>query len=148
MLRSIAAVVLSYIAMAILVMVAFAGLWMGLGPDRLLEPGSWKGNLFFTIAVPTITAVAGLFGGWMCVKIGRGKGPAMALAALVMVLGMTMAYFTMQKPEPTGPRDPGMTMEQIMEKGREPTWVAISNPIIGAVTVLLAARLTTSRRRP
>ena len=148
MLRSIAAVVLSYIAMALIVVAAFAGLLLGLGFDRLFEPGSWKGNLFFCIAVPTITAIAGLFGGWMCTKIGRGKGPAMALSALVMVVGMIMAYITMQKPEPTGPRDPNMSIKEFKDKGREPTWVAISNPIIGAFTVLLAARFTTSRRRP
>ncbi len=147
MLRSTAAVVASYIAMAVIIMVAFAGLWLGLGPDRLLEPGTWKGNMILSIGAPAITATAALFGGWMCATIGRAKGPVLALAALVFVLGMTMAYFTLQKPEPTGPRDPGLTMEQIMEKGREPAWVAISNPIIGAIGVLCAG-LPATRRRP
>jgi uncharacterized membrane protein len=148
MLRSTAAVVFSYIAMAIIVVVAFAGLWLGLGPDRLLEPGTWKGNMILTIGAPAITVVAGLFGGWMCAKIGRDKRSVISLATLVLVLGMIMAYFTLQKPEPTGPRDPGLTMEQIMEKGREPTWVAISNPILGAVAVLIAGLGTAARRRP
>ena len=137
MLRSILAVVVTYIVMAVIIMALFAGLWLGLGPDRLLEPGSWKGNLLLSIAAPGITGIVGLFGGWMCFKIARARKPVMALAAVVFVLGMTMAYFTLKKPEPTGARDPGMTMQQIMEQGREPTWVAILNPILGAAAVLI-----------
>jgi hypothetical protein len=137
MLRSIAAVVVAYIAMGVLIMGAFAGLWFGLGPDRLLQPGTWKGNMLLCIAAPAITVIGGLFGGWMCAKIGRGGKPVMAMAGVVLALGMVMGYFTLQKPEPTGPRDPGMTAMQIMEKGREPTWLAIANPIIGAAAVLI-----------
>lgn len=137
MLRSIVAVVVTYIAMTVLIMGLFAGLWFGLGPDRLLQPGSWKGNLFFSIAAPAITVVVGLFGGWMCAKIGRGRKPVMALGGLVLVVGLIVAYFTLQKPYPADPREPGLTMQQMMEKGREPTWLAILNPILGAATVLI-----------
>lgn len=142
MLRSIAAVILSYIAMAVLIMAAFAGLWLGLGPNRLLEPGQWKGNWILCIAAPGLTLLVGLFGGWMCAKIAppaptRKRGPVLALAGVVLVLGLTMASFTLQKPEPTGPRDPNLTLQQVMEKGREPAWVAISNPLIGAAAVLI-----------
>jgi hypothetical protein len=137
MLRSIAAVVVTYIAMTVLIIAAFSALWFGLGPDRLLQPGTWKGNMLISIAAPGITGLAGLFGGWMCAKIGRARGPVIALAALVLVLGLVTAYFTLQKPEPTGPRESGLTPQQIMEKGREPAWVAISNPILGAGTILI-----------
>lgn len=138
MLRSILAVILSYIAMTILIIAVFSAMWFGLGPDRLLVPGTWDGGLLLTIAAPGITLLAGLFGGWMCAKIAPGKrGPVMVLAAVVLVLGLVMAVVTLQKPAPTGPRDPGMTMQQIMEKGREPAWVAIGNPIIGATAVLI-----------
>jgi hypothetical protein len=137
MLRSIVAVVVTYIVMCALIIGAFMGLWFGLGPNGLLQPGSFKGNMLLTIAAPSITVIGGLFGGWMCAKIGRGRKPVMALAGVVLVLGMVMAYFTLQIPEPTGPRDPAMTVAQIMEKGREPTWLAIFNPIGGAGAVLI-----------
>jgi hypothetical protein len=150
MLRSILAVIASYIVMAILIMAVFAGLWFGMGPDRLLKPGSWEGNMFLCIAAPGITLLGGLFGGWMCAKIVRppnARKPVMALAGIVLVLGLVMAYFTLQKPAPTGPREPGMTMQQIMEQGREPTWVAISNPIIGAAAVLVGGLCIAGRRK-
>jgi hypothetical protein len=148
MLRSILAVVVTYIVMAVLIISAFMGLWYGLGPDRLLQPGVWKGNLFLCIAAPGLTVIAGLFGGWLCAKIGRGPKPVMALAAVVLVLGATMAYFTLQKPAPTGPRPAGMTVEQVMKDGREPTWLAILNPIIGAGAVLIGGLVIAGRREP
>jgi hypothetical protein len=147
MLRSIVAVVVAYVAIAVLVMGLFTALWFGLGPDRLLVPGEWKGNLLITIAAPGITVLGGLFGGWLCAKIGRARGPVIALACVVLALGILMCYFTLQKPLPTGPREPGLTVQQIMEKGREPTWVAVSNPIIGAAAVLLGGLCTAGRGR-
>lgn len=75
MLRSILAVIATYFAMSILVLGAFMGMWFGLGPDRLLQPESFKGNMLITIAAPSITVIGGLFGGWMCAKIGRGPKP-------------------------------------------------------------------------
>ncbi|MBX3387475.1 MAG: hypothetical protein KF768_12975 [Phycisphaeraceae bacterium] len=137
MLRSIAAVVVAYIVMMVVVIGVFSALWFGLGPDRLLRPGSFKGNLFLCVAAPAITVAGGVFGGWLCAKIGRGRRPVMVLAGVVLVLGLMSAYFTLQKPFPADPREPGMTVEQIMKIGREPTWLAIFNPIGGAVSVLI-----------
>lgn len=137
MFRSLLAVIASYILMSILIMVAFMALWFGLGPDRLLKPGSFKGNMLISIAVPAITIISGLFGGWMCARIARSRKPVMELAALVLVLGLIMAYFTLQKPYPADPRPHGMTAQEIMKVGREPTWVAIFNPIAGAIAVLV-----------
>ncbi|QOJ14811.1 MAG: hypothetical protein HRU75_09230 [Planctomycetia bacterium] len=141
MLRSILAVVLSYIVMAAIVISAFMGLWYGLGPDGLLQPGSYKGNMVITLAAPSITVVAALLGGWMCARIGRGGRPVMALAGVMLGLGLTMAYFTLQKPYPADPRPPGMTVEDIMKVGREPAWVAIFNPVGGATAVLIGGLL-------
>jgi hypothetical protein len=137
MLRSIIAVIVAYIVMCVIVMGAFAGMWFGLGPDRLLQPGSYKGNMVITILAPAISIVGGLFGGWLCAKIGRSRKPVMVMAGIVLVLGLVMAFFTLQKPYPADPREPGMTVPQLMEKGREPTWFAIANPIIGAGAVLI-----------
>lgn len=147
MLRSIIAVVLSYVAMAALVIGAFMGLWYGLGPDGLLQPGSYKGNMLIAIAAPSIALIGGLFGGWLCAKIGRGGKPVVALAGVVLVLGLVMAYFTLQKPYPADPRPAGMTVAQIMEVGREPAWVAIFNPIGGAVAVLIGGLVIAGPRK-
>lgn len=147
MLRSILAIILSYILMVALIIGAFMGLWMGLGINRLLEPGTFEGNMLLCIAAPSITLIAGLIGGWMCTKIARAKKPALALAALVLALGMAQAYVTLQKPLPTGARDPNMTMEEFMKVGREPTWIALFNPIGGAVAVLVGGFVVAKPRK-
>lgn len=137
MLRSILAVIVSYVLMAMVVMAAFAGMWFGMGPEGLLQSGSFKGNMLITIAVPAITVVGGLFGGWLCARIRKKRGPVMVLAGLMLGIGLMMAYFTLQKPLPADPRPPGMRVQEIMEVGREPTWVAVSDPILGAGGVLV-----------
>lgn len=147
MLRSILAVIASYIAMAILIIAVFSALMIGLGPNRLLKPGAWEGNMFLTITAPSLTIVAGLFGGWLCTKIARKPKPVIALAVLVLVLGFVTAYSILQKPFPTGPRDPNLTTQQFMEQGREPTWLAISNPILGAGAVLIGGLCLAAKRK-
>lgn len=146
MIRSILAVIATYIVMTILVIGLFMGLWFGFGPNRLLKPESFDGNLLITITAPSITILCGLFGGWMCAKIARAIKPVIVLACIVLTLGMLTAYFTLQKPFPTGPRDPNMTVVELMEKGREPTWVALSNPILGAIGVLVGGFVTRSKK--
>lgn len=148
MLRSILAVVATYIAMAVFVVGCFMGLWFGLGPDRLLVPGTWKGNMLLCIAAPGITVIGGLIGGFACAKIARGPKPVIALAGVVVLLGAVSAFFTLRKPEPTGPREAGMTVQQVMEKGREPTWLAIFNPIGGAGAVLIGGLFMAAPRKP
>ena len=148
MLRSIVAVIVTYVVMSVFIIAVFSAMWFGLGPNRLMEPGSFKGNMFLCIAAPSLTVVAGIFGGWMCAKIARGGKPVVALAAVVLVLGALSAYITLQKPEPTGPRDPAMTATELMEKGREPTWLLIFNPIGGAAAVLIGGMSLAGPRKP
>lgn len=148
MLRSILAVIASYIVMFILIFAAFAALMFGMGPDKLLEPGSWKGTTFLNIVAPSITVISGLFGGWLCVKIGASRKPVVPLAVVVLLLGAVTAYFTMQKPAPTGERPAGMAMEEFMEKGREPTWLLIFNPIGGAIAVAVGGFLAKPKTGP
>lgn len=148
MLRTVVAVIVSYVVMTIIIMAAFAALMFGMGPDRLLEPGSWKGTTFLNIVAPSITVISGLFGGWLSVKIGASRKPVVPLAVVVILLGAITAYFTMQKPAPTGERPSGMTMQEFMEKGREPTWLLIFNPIGGAAAVLITGMLTKPPRKP
>lgn len=148
MLRSILAVIVTYIVMCILIMGAFMGMWFGLGPDGLLQPGSYKGNMVITILAPSITLICGVFGGWMCARIARGTKPVIVLAGIVLVLGLIMAFFTLKKPYPADPRPPGMTVQEIMEVGREPDWFAIANPIIGAAAVLIGGLVLGRPRKP
>lgn len=154
MLRPIVAVVASIIVMGVLTMGLFSGLWYGLGPDRLLEPGLWKGSLLFGIAAATITVVTRVLGGWMCGRIagaGRGRGAVMVLAGIVLALGGVMAAVTIQRPYSTEPRPPGATVDQFMDNGREPTWLAIFNAVGGAAAVLIGGLVMSggaSERKP
>lgn len=146
MVRSIAAVVVSYIVLMLLTMGMFAGMVFGFGIDGLLKPNSFQGNMIITILAPSITLIAGLVGGLVCAKIGRSKKTVMVFAGLVLILGFVQGFVTLQKPFPADPRDPNMTLEQFLAVGREPTWIVIFNPIGGAIAVLVGGLVLGGRK--
>jgi hypothetical protein len=104
--------------------------------------------MLLNFGAPAITVVCGLLGGWMCAKIARKSKPVIALAAIVLVLGMAMAAYELRKPEPTDPRPPNMTTKEFMDKGRQPTWYALLNPVFGAAAVLLGGCCLGCCRKP
>ncbi len=148
MIRSIVAVIVSFIAMFGLTMVVFSGLWYGMGPDTLLQPASFRFSMLLAVAIAAITVIRGLIGGWMCAKIGRGTKPVMVLAGLVLMIGMIVCYSTLKAPELTDVRGPGMTTDQFFDKAREPLWLVIFNPIAGAAMVLIGGLCIASPRKP
>jgi hypothetical protein len=140
MIRSICVVIGCYVLMGVLIMGLFMAMWLGLGVDWLLTPGSYQGGVFLCVAAPSITVGVGLLGGLVCAKLATARHfpkPVWVLAGIVLILGGLMAAATLQKPFPADPRPAGMTMEQLMQVGREPTWLAIFNPLGGAAAVLL-----------
>lgn len=147
MLRTVLAIVASYVVMVVIILALFAGMLFGLGINFLLEPGTFNGGRFLTIAAPSITLGAGLFGGWLCRRVAQRASAVAMLAAVVFVLGAITAYSTLQKPFPTGPRDPNLSLEEFMKVGREPTWLLLLNPPLGAAAVL-SGGLLLPRRKP
>lgn len=147
MVRIVNAVIAGYLLSGAITLILFAGLLFGLGPNWLLIPGTYNGGVFLTIAAPSITLAAGVLGGWLCRRIGRVPSAVVALAVVVLVAGQISAYFTLQKPEPTGPRDPNLSTAQFLEKGREPTWLVLLNPPLGAAAALVGGLLLSGRKR-
>lgn len=148
MVRSIAAVLVSYIVMGILMGGLFIGMWYGLGMDRLLKPGSFDPNMTLNILAPAISVFSGVMGGLVCAKIGRSKKLVMVLAVLVLVLGLVQAFFTLQQPLPVDPRDPSMTMTEFRAVHRQPSWFAIFSPIGGAIAVLVGGLVLRGKKHP
>jgi hypothetical protein len=136
MLRSIGGVVVGYVALFIVTAGLFMTMWFGLGPDQIFEPGTFHPNIILNIGAPAISVLGALLGGWVCAKVSRSRKAVIALASIVLIVGLVAAYFTLQKPEP-GARDPKWTAKETMDHGREPNWYALANPFIGCFGILL-----------
>lgn len=135
MLRAIAAVIVGYIVMFIVVMCLFLGLWVVLGVDGVLQPGTFKGTMALNVGAVAASIVGALVGGIVCGSIAKTLTPVKVFAGIVLVLGLVAAVVGIQKPEP-GERKPGLTVMEALQQGREPNWYLIVNPIIGAGGIL------------
>ena len=141
MYRSIAAVVVGYLVMFLLVFTLFTAAYLAMGTEAAFTPGTYEVSTLWVVISFVLGLVAALVGGYVCAAIARrGKAP-LALAALVLGLGLLFAIPMLTAPKASAPRAGGVPNLEAMRNARTPGWVALLNPFVGAVGVLLGARL-------
>jgi hypothetical protein len=148
MVRAIGGVALGYVVMVAIVFVAPWVAYLAIGADRAYQPGSYEVTGLWLVVSLATGIVAALAGGFVCAAVTRSARAAMALAGLVLVLGFAMAAPVLLG---KGPQAQARTAEvgylKATMKARQPAWVVIVTPLIGAAGALLAGRLG-SRGRP
>ena len=141
MLRVIAAVILGYIVMAVFVMATFSLAYVAMGADGAFHPGSYEVSTPWLAISIALGAVAALLGGLVCVRVGRGMRAPQVLAGLVLVLGMLLALLALRASPAAGPRAGAVSNMEAMQKAKQPTWISLLNPLIGAAGVMAGASL-------
>jgi hypothetical protein len=140
--RLIGSVVLGYVVMSVLVFMSFTGLFLVLGSERSFQPGSYEASMLW-IAVSTVLGVlAAVAGGWTCAVVARGARGPRVLAGVVIVLGLILAIPVITARAEPALRSGEVTNMEAMQNARQPVWVALLNPFLGAVAVMLGARLS------
>jgi hypothetical protein len=139
MLRAVAAVVCGYLAIVVAVMAIFSTAFLVLGLESVFRPGEYYTTGAWNAATLAGSFAAAIAGGWICAALARERKPVLALAGLVLVLGVAGAVSNAAKPEP-GPRTGEITMTDAASKARQPDWYAMVIPVVGAAGVLLGAR--------
>jgi hypothetical protein len=148
MLRAILSVIAGYVTMFMVVMATFSVAFLALGTERAFAPGSWDPSVTWLVVSFTLGLLAAVVGGWVCATIARAPKPPMALAVLVVVLGLMGAVSVLMSPDEGGlsVREGGASNLEAMKNARQPAWVAFLNPFVGVAGVLLGAGL--ARREP
>ena len=146
MVRGILGVVAGYVAMALLIFLMFSIAYLAMGANRAFNPGSFDPTLFWIVISFFLSFVAALVGGYTCAAIARSKRAAQVLAGLVLVLGIIVAIPALTSGD-TRPNNRTGDVPNIeaMQKARTPGWVALMNPLIGAVGVMVGAGLRQAR---
>jgi hypothetical protein len=119
MIRPVAAVVLSLIAMATFVFAASIALWFVVGLDRVLTQGSFDGTPLLNVWSVAVSMVGALAAGWLCFRIAGSRTAVIVLACLCLVMGMGNALGQRSKPAP-GPRPPGLAVMEAVKLRKEP----------------------------
>lgn len=141
MLRVIAAVILGYIVMAVFVMATFWLAYLAMGADGAFQAGSFEASTRWLAARIALGAVAAVLGGLVCAKVGRGMRAPQVLAGVVLVLGMLLALLALRASPTVEPRAGAVGNMEAMHKARQPTWIWLLNPLIGAAGVMAGASL-------
>ena len=138
--RAILGVILGYLAMFVVVAVAFTTMHLGLGTERVFRPGSFEASPLFLVCAVVVSLAAAILGGLVCASIARAPKPPVVLAGIIFVLGVLSAGMSMSKPA-AGPRTGDITPMEAAMRATQPQWYSWSLPVIGAAGCMIGARL-------
>lgn len=147
MLRIIAGIIVGYVAMAALVIATFFITIAVMGWDGVLQPGSYWTTNTFNIIVLIGGFIAAITGGAVCALIARNGKAAFALIAIVLAFGIGGAITNMNRPDPPARTALAseITLQDINEHGKEPTWYGFGKIAIAAAGLLIGSSLVSRR---
>ena len=146
MARTIGSIVAGYLAMAALIFLLFSAAWLVLGVEGSFLPDSWTPATIWISVSIVVGLVASMAGGALCMAIAQDvRGPRW-LVVVVVVLGLLMAIpaFTVPVGEPIT-RPETVSMMEAMSNARQPAWLAVINPLLGAIGVIVGAAFVPRR---
>ena len=147
MVKQMLAIIAGYIAIALIIMLIFTLAYKLMGADGAFKPGTYEVSALW-IGVSIFTSlVAAVIGGYITTLLSRDFKAGVGLAVLLLFLGLFNAYHQDHKDGATSRQRAGdISNTEAMMNAREPLWVAVVNPILGAIGVLAGARLQRSSR--
>jgi hypothetical protein len=143
MLRSVLAVIAGYLAMFVLIFLAFTCAYQVLGAGWAFKPGSFEASNRWLAIAFVVNFVVAIIGGLICAMIAKGGKAPFALAILVFVLGFVFAIPDLVSRNATTNmiRAGDVPMLEAMQKAKQPVWAPLLFPFIGAAGVLIGGRL-------
>ena len=141
MVRFLTAIVLGYLVMLLVVAGVFAAAYPLVTIDRLFEPGTYQAARGWIMLSFAVGLVAAMTAGAISARIEPETSAPLWLAAIVLVLCGLMAIPVVMSASTSrgGVRPPQVTMADAMANARQPMWVALLNPLVGAAGVLIGA---------
>lgn len=141
MLRAFLGLIVGYFVMAIFIAVVFMGAFLALGVERVFQQDSYEVSTPWLAISTGISLCGAILGGYVCAAIGRSMRACQALAAIVVILGLLLCLPAMKRSGGPNVRAGEVPNLQAMQLGVAPVWVHLLTPVLGAVGVLLGARL-------
>ena len=142
MLKSILAIIVSYIVMFVLFTAVFAGLYLALGVERVFQPDSYEISTLWLVLSIIGSFFFAMFAGWLCVAISRSLRAGKIFALIVLVGSAIMCLSALYR-EGEGPhvRAGEVGFSDAMERGVSPRWLHFVNPVLTAAGAIAGARV-------
>src|SRR5438309_6749422 len=139
MLRSVLAVIVSYIAMFFLLFAAFSAAYLALGADRVFEPNTYVASPLWLAFAAVIGFCGAILAGYLCAVMSKSIGACQVLAGIVLVLGLLLCIPAMRADQTPRLRAGDVSNMEAMRQAQVPTWMHLLCPVIGAVGVLIGS---------
>jgi len=140
MLRSIVGVVLGYAVIFAFFFATFTGVYFALGVERIFQPDSYEVSTLWLILSAVITVFGSMLGGYVCAAISTSERTCQVFAGIVLLI---LIVFCLPKIRDEGPhvRAGEVSNMDAMRLTHMPVWMHLLNPVLGAMGVLLGARM-------
>jgi hypothetical protein len=147
MVRSIIAVIVSYITMFVLNFLGFVGLYAIVGPSHAFRPRLYLASNRWILMGVAVMFVSGIIAGLICAAIARGRKATLALAGLILVVGLLLAIPAVMKSRANAGmvRVGDVTSMEAMEKASWPVWAPLVFPFVSAMGALVGGKLKKRR---
>jgi hypothetical protein len=143
MARTIIGVIVGYALMFILNICAFIAMYAVLGQDQSFEPGLYLASMKWIAGTFLICLITGTIAGLVCAVIARGGRAPLALAIVVVVLGLLLAIPAMMKAQLNSKlvRSGDTPSMQAAQLAYYPGWCPFVFPLLSAAGVMIGGRL-------
>ena len=143
MLKSILAIIISYVAMFALFMGVFTGLYFLLGVDRVFQPDSYEVSVLWIVLTLVVGFIGTLLAGYLCASMSQRWRTCQVFALIVFLLTLIQCFSALKRNNPDAPnvRAGEVTYLEALGLAVTPLWLHFVNPIISGVGVLVGASL-------
>ena len=143
MARAIIGVIVGYVVMFILNFIGFVCLYAVIGPEQAFRPHLYLASNRWIAITAAIIFVTGAIAGLICAAIARGGKAPVALAVLVVVLGVLLAIPALAKARANAgmARPAQITQMEAAQNAYWPNWAPFTFPFISAIGVLIGGKL-------
>ena len=147
MLKSILAIVVSYVAMFVIFMAIFTGLYFVLGIERVFQTDSYEVSMLWIVLTLVIGFIVSIFAGYLCAAISKSWRTCQLFALIVFLLSLIQCLSALKRnPDAPNTRAGEVGMFEAMTLAVSPFWLHLVNPVLCGAGVLIGARM--KRRDP
>jgi hypothetical protein len=143
MVRSIIGVIVGYIIMFVLNFIGFVTLYAVVGPSQAFKARSYLASNRWILMSLVIIFITGIIAGLICAAIAKGGRAPLALALVVIVLGLLLAIPAVMKARANAgmARPAEITQMEAAQNAYWPIWAPFLFPFISAAGVVVGGKL-------
>jgi hypothetical protein len=140
MLKSILGMIVGYVAISLFFFAVFAGVYFTLGVERIFQSDSYEVSALWLVLSAAVGLGGGVVGGYVCAAISQSKRTCELFAGIVLIILVLFCLPKLRDPNPHV-RAGDVSFVDAMRLTQMPLWMHVLNPFLGAVGVLLGARM-------